>query len=172
MRATKWSPSILFEMTLALGLDPGTATTGYGLVRIKPDGGLLSVKYGVISTPKNTPAAKRLVLLYDQLQEILLEHKPDTAAVEKLFFQKNVTTAISVGQARGVMLLALAQAGLESFEYTPNEIKQAVAGYGSAGKRQVQEMVRVLLVLDDIPRPDDAADALAVAITHLNTNRY
>ena len=159
-------------MTLALGLDPGTATTGYGLVRISPDGNLLAVKYGVISTPKNTPAPDRLVMLYDQLQDILREHKPDTAAVEKLFFQKNVTTAISVGQARGVMLLALAQAGLESFEYTPNEIKQAVAGYGAAGKRQVQEMVRVLLELDEIPRPDDAADALAVAITHLNTNRY
>ena len=159
-------------MTLALGLDPGTATTGYGLVRISPDGNLLAVKYGVISTPKNTPAPDRLVMLYDQLQDILREHKPDTAAVEKLFFQKNVTTAISVGQARGVMLLALAQAGLESFEYTPNEIKQAVAGYGAAGKRQVQEMVRVLLELDEILRPDDAADALAVAITHLNTNRY
>jgi crossover junction endodeoxyribonuclease RuvC len=157
---------------LALGLDPGTATTGYGLVRISPDGSLLAVKYSVISTPKNTPAPDRLVMLYEELQEILREHKPDTAAVEKLFFQKNVTTAISVGQARGVMLLALAQAGLEVFEYTPNEIKQAVAGYGSAGKRQVQEMVRVLLTLDEIPRPDDAADALAVAITHLNTNRY
>jgi crossover junction endodeoxyribonuclease RuvC len=103
---------------------------------------------------------------------LLHEHNPETVAVEKLFFQRNVTTALAVGQARGVMLLALARAGLEVFEYTPNEIKQAVAGYGSADKRQVQEMVRVLLALDDIPRPDDAADALAVAITHLNTNRY
>jgi crossover junction endodeoxyribonuclease RuvC len=157
---------------LALGLDPGTATTGYGLVRLAPDGGLLAVKYGVISTPKDTPAPARLSMLYDQLQELLREHKPDTVAVEKLFFQRNVTTAIAVGQARGVMLLSLAQAGLEVFEYTPNEIKQAVAGYGSADKRQVQEMVRVLLALEDIPRPDDAADALAVAITHLNTTRY
>ena len=157
---------------LALGLDPGTATTGYGLVRLSPDGSLVAVKHGIISTPKNTPAPVRLVMLYEQLQQILREHKPDTAGVEKLFFQKNVATAISVGQARGVMLLALAQTGLEVFEYTPNEIKQAVAGYGSADKRQVQEMVRVLLALDDIPRPDDAADALAVAITHLNTNRY
>jgi crossover junction endodeoxyribonuclease RuvC len=157
---------------LALGLDPGTATTGYGLVRLAPDGGLRVVKFGVISTPKNTPAPERLVTLYDQLKDLLHEHQPETAAVEKLFFQRNITTAIAVGQARGVMLLALAQAGLEVFEYTPNEIKQAVAGYGSADKRQVQEMVRVLLALDDIPRPDDAADALAVAITHLNTNRY
>ncbi len=157
---------------LALGLDPGTATTGYGLVRLEPDGSLLAVKYGVITTPKNTPAPGRLLRLYDQLQDLLRKHRPETVAVEKLFFQRNVTTALAVGQARGVMLLALARAGLEVFEYTPNEIKQAVAGYGSAGKRQMQEMVRVLLALDDIPRPDDAADALAVAITHLNTSRY
>ena len=157
---------------LALGIDPGTATTGYGFVRLEPDGSLLAVEYGVITTPKDTPASERLVMLYDQLQDLLREYKPETAAVEKLFFQRNITTAIAVGQARGVMLLSLAQAGLDVFEYTPNEIKQAVAGYGSAGKRQVQEMVRVLLALEDIPRPDDAADALAVAITHLNTNRY
>ncbi|MGD8403789.1 MAG: crossover junction endodeoxyribonuclease RuvC [Anaerolineales bacterium] len=157
---------------LALGIDPGTATTGYGLVRLEPDGSLLAVKHGVITTPKNIPASERLVILYDQLQDLLRDHKPETAAVEKLFFQRNITTAIAVGQARGVMLLSLAQAGLEVFEYTPNEIKQAVAGYGSAGKRQVQEMVRVLLTLEDIPRPDDAADALAVAITHLHTNRF
>jgi len=156
---------------LALGIDPGTATTGYGLVRLAPDGSLLAIKYGVITTPKDTPAPERLVILYDQLGALLREHKPDTAAVEKLFFQRNITTAIAVGQARGVMLLALAQAGLEVFEYTPNEIKQAVAGYGSAGKRQMQEMVRVLLTLDDIPRPDDAADALAVAICHLHSAR-
>lgn len=157
---------------LALGIDPGTATTGYGLVRLEPDGSLLAVNYGIISTPKDIPSAERLVVLYDQLQNLLREHKPETAAVEKLFFQRNITTAIAVGQARGVMLLSLAQTGLEVFEYTPNEIKQAVAGYGSAGKRQMQEMVRVLLTLDDIPRPDDAADALAVAICHLHTNRY
>lgn len=159
-------------MTLALGIDPGTATTGYGLVRIHPDGSMLAVKYGIISTPKDTPAPDRLVMLYQQLTDLLKVHHPDTAAVEKLFFQRNVSTAIAVGQARGVTLLALAQAGIDVFEYTPNEIKQAVAGYGSADKRQVQEMVRVLLALDDIPRPDDAADALAVAITHLNTKRY
>lgn len=156
---------------LALGIDPGTATTGYGLVRLEPDGSLLAVNYGVITTPKNTPAPERLVILYDQLKNLLREHNPETAAVEKLFFQRNITTAIAVGQARGVMLLSLAQAGLEVSEYTPNEIKQAVAGYGSAGKRQMQEMVRVLLALDDIPRPDDAADALAVAICHLHSAR-
>jgi len=157
---------------LALGIDPGTATTGYGLVRIHLDGSLKAVKYGVITTPKDATAPDRLVMLYEQLTDLLREYHPDTAAVEKLFFQRNVSTAISVGQARGVTLLALAQAHVDVFEYTPNEIKQAVAGYGSADKRQVQEMVRVLLALDDIPRPDDAADALAVAITHLNTKRF
>ncbi len=106
------------------------------------------------------------------MRGLLRKHKPDTAAVEKLFFQRNVTTALAVGQARGVALLALQQAGLEIFEYTPNEVKQAVAGYGSADKKQVQEMVRVLLQLPEIPKPDDAADALAIAITHLNTKRY
>jgi len=156
---------------LALGIDPGTATTGYGLVRLEPDGSLSAVKYGVITTPKNTPSAERLVILYEQLQDLLREHKPETSAVEKLFFQRNVTTAITVGQARGVILLSLAQADLEVFEYTPNEIKQAVAGYGSAGKRQMQEMVRVLLELESIPKPDDAADALAVAICHLHSAR-
>lgn len=159
-------------MPLALGLDPGTATTGYGLVRQSRDGSLEAVDFGVITTPKDLPAPERLDLLYRQLTQLLETHRPQTAAVEKLFFQKNISTAITVGQARGVLLLALAQNGLEVAEYTPNEVKQAVAGYGSADKRQVQEMVRVLLTLPEIPRPDDAADALAIAICHLNTNRY
>ncbi len=130
------------------------------------------LKYGVILTPKEATAPIRLEMLYDQLHEILTEYKPDTAAVEKLFFSRNVTTALAVGQARGVVMLCMQQAGIEPFEYTPNEIKQAVAGYGGADKRQMQEMVRALLQLDSIPKPDDAADALAVAITHLNTKRY
>ena len=159
-------------MTLALGIDPGTATTGYGLVRLTRDGDLLAVQHGVLSTPKDATPSARLAMLYDQLQDLLKQHKPDTAAVEKLFFSRNVTTALAVGQARGVVLLSLQQAGINVFEYTPNEVKQAVAGYGSADKRQVQEMVRALLQLDSIPRPDDAADALAIAITHLNTKRY
>ena len=159
-------------MTLAIGIDPGTASTGFGLIRSRPDGLLEVVTYGVWSTPKEMTAPARLALLYDQLQKTLKQYRPETAAVEKLFFQRNISTAIAVGQARGVALLALSQAGLDVFEYTPNEIKQAVVGYGSAGKRQVQDMVRVLLALPEIPRPDDAADALAVAITHLNTRRY
>jgi crossover junction endodeoxyribonuclease RuvC len=159
-------------MSIALGLDPGTATTGYGLVRLHRDGSLEAVDFGVITTPKGLSAPERLDLLYRELLQLLETHRPQTAAVEKLFFQKNVSTAIGVGQARGVLLLALAQKGLDVAEYTPNEVKQAVAGYGSADKRQVQEMIRVLLTLPEIPRPDDAADALAVAICHLNTNRY
>jgi crossover junction endodeoxyribonuclease RuvC len=159
-------------MTLVLGIDPGTATTGYGLVRDLPDSSLQVVEYGTFVTPAGLPAPERLSMLYHHLQEILLLHRPDSAAVEKLFFQSNVKTAIAVGQARGVVLLALAEAGLDIAEYTPNEVKQAVAGYGSADKKQVQEMVRVLLAMPHIPRPDDAADALAVAITHLHTQRY
>jgi crossover junction endodeoxyribonuclease RuvC len=137
-----------------------------------PDGELVAVKYGVILTPKESSASSRLVMLYDQLQELLKQYQPDTAAVEKLFFSRNVTTALAVGQARGIVMLSLEQAGIEPFEYTPNEVKQAVAGFGGADKRQVQDMVRALLQLDSIPKPDDAADALAIAITHLNTRRY
>ncbi len=159
-------------MPLILGIDPGTATTGYGLVRLEADGGLQAVAFGVISTPAHAPAHQRLLTLYRQLREILQSYRPDSCAVEKLFFQHNVSTAIAVGQARGVAMLAIAEAGLDLAEYTPNEIKQAVAGYGSAQKRQVQEMVRVLLSLPEVPSPDDAADALAIAITHLHTHRY
>jgi crossover junction endodeoxyribonuclease RuvC len=159
-------------MTLALGIDPGTAIIGYGLVRLMPNGELISVSYGIISTPKEATPSARLEMLFNDLNKLIKKHKPDTAAVERLFFARNVTTAIAVGQARGVILLALQKAGIEPFEYTPNEVKQAVAGYGSADKRQVQDMVRALLQLEEIPKPDDAADALAIAITHLNTKRY
>jgi crossover junction endodeoxyribonuclease RuvC len=159
-------------MTLVLGIDPGTASTGYGLVRDLEDGSMESVTYGVIHTPAGVPAHHRLSLLYHQMNEILLLYQPEACAVEKLFFQRNISTAIAVGQARGVLMLAISEAGLQMGEYTPNEVKQAVVGYGSAGKRQVQEMVRVLLALPEIPKPDDAADALAIAITHLNTQRY
>lgn len=159
-------------MTLVLGIDPGTATTGFGLVRERDDGSLEMVEFGVISTPKDVAAHHRLVQLYDEIKKIIKRHKPDSVGVEKLFFQRNISTAIAVGQARGVLMLAIAQAGLDVAEYTPNEVKQAVAGYGSADKRQVQEMVRVLLSMPSIPKPDDAADALAIAITHIHTRRY
>jgi crossover junction endodeoxyribonuclease RuvC len=159
-------------MRVVLGIDPGTATTGYGFVRQEASGDLQAVEYGTIQTPAGMPAHQRLARLYHRLQEILLLHRPQSCAVEKLFFQRNISTAIAVGQARGVVMLAIAEAELEVAEYTPNEIKQAVVGYGNADKRQVQEMVRTLLGLPEIPRPDDAADALAVAITHLHTSQF
>jgi crossover junction endodeoxyribonuclease RuvC len=154
---------------MVIGIDPGTATTGFGLVQENEDGSLTVIDFGVIQTPPGIAMPERLLSLYERLKEILLLHRPQSGAVEKLFFQRNVTTAISVGQARGVALLALAQMNLPVMEYTPLEIKQAVAGYGGAGKQQVQQMVRALLNLQDIPRPDDAADALAVAICHLHS---
>lgn len=156
---------------LVIGVDPGTATTGYGIVRENPDGSLAAITFGVILTPATESMPARLKTLYEQLSGILTLHQPDAGAVEKLFFQSNVKTAISVGQARGVILLSLSNANLPVAEYTPMEVKQAVAGYGSADKNQVQQMVRALLSLDDIPRPDDAADALAVAICHIHSAR-
>ena len=154
---------------LTIGIDPGTATTGYGLVRENPDSSLSVVDYGVITTPAGTHMPQRLQILFQRLSEIIDLHSPQNGAVEKLFFHRNVTTAISVGQGRGVVLLALAQAELSVGEYTPLQVKQAVAGYGGADKNQVQQMVRALLGLDKVPRPDDAADALAVAICHLHS---
>lgn len=156
---------------LVLGIDPGTATTGYGLIRETEQGGFAVVDYGVILTPAGEAPEKRLLLLYDRILEILLLHRPDYGAVEKLFFQRNVTTAIAVGQARGVVLLALAQKGIALAEYTPLEVKQAVTGYGGAEKLQVQMMIQALLELPEIPRPDDAADALAIAVCHLQSYR-
>jgi len=150
---------------IAIGIDPGLARTGYGLVR-ETETGLLPVAYGVIETPAGAPVAQRLQSIYRDLRDLLLLHTPGTGAVEKLFFARNVTTAMAVGQARGVAMLALADAGVTIAEYTPLEVKQAVAGYGRADKQQMQAMVRMLLDLEEIPRPDDAADALAIAITH------
>lgn len=129
------------------------------------------VDYGVILTPAGLSQEKRLLLLYQRLLEIMLLHRPDCGAVEKLFFSRNVTTAISVGQARGVILLCMAQQGLPVGEYTPMEIKQSVTGYGGAEKRQVQLMVQSILELENLPQPDDAADALAVAVCHLQSYR-
>ncbi len=156
---------------LVLGIDPGTATTGYGLVRETEQGGYAVVDYGVILTPAGEALEKRLLLLYNRLLEILLLHHPDHGAVEKLFFQRNVTTAIAVGQARGVAMLALAQKDVFVAEYTPLEVKQAVTGYGGAEKLQVQMMIQAILELAELPRPDDAADALAVAVCHLQNYR-
>ena len=155
---------------LVLGLDPGLATTGYGLV--DGDGQRLEmVACGAIITAPGQPIAQRLVDLFRQLNVILDSYHPDVAAVEELFFCTNARTAIMVGEGRGVALLALAEAGLQVAEYTPLQIKQATTGYGKAGKSQVQEMVRLLLSLSEVPRPDDAADALAVGICHLHSSR-
>jgi crossover junction endodeoxyribonuclease RuvC len=151
-----------------IGVDPGTATTGFGVIDYQ-HGKFKFVDAGVIITPPNQPMPQRLVTIHDELTQIVAETKPDLASVELLYFATNVTTAMTVAQARGVILLTLAEAGLIVAEYTPMQIKQAVTGYGGAKKPQIQEMVRTLLALPVIPRPDDAADGLAIAITHANT---
>lgn len=156
---------------LVVGIDPGVATTGYGIVRDTKNG-ILLVDYGVVTTPPKMVLAQRLLLLHQELEKIIQLHRPESAAVEKLFFQKNVTTAIAVGQARGVALLTMAENQIEVSEYTPLEVKQAVAGYGSADKKQVQYMVKAILNMEVVPTPDDAADALAIAICHLHSVRY
>jgi len=153
---------------LVLGIDPGTAITGYGLVR-EDDEGLTLVDCGIIATPAGQPLPTRLQAIYRGLVAVVRQHGPDTAAVEELFFSRNVRTALSVGQARGVALLALADSDLPIYEYKPLEVKQTVAGYGGADKQQVQEMVRMLLHLDHVPQPDDAADAVAVAVCHIHS---
>ena len=153
-----------------LGIDPGTAITGYGFVR-EDDGALQTVAYGTITTPSDWALPQRLVAIQRELSDLIALHRPASAAVEQLFFSRNVRTALAVGHARGVVLLALAQAGVPISEYTPLEVKQAVTGYGRAGKQQVQEMIRVLLGLPEIPKPDDAADALAVAICHVHSSQ-
>jgi crossover junction endodeoxyribonuclease RuvC len=154
-----------------LGIDPGTAITGYGIVEGEGDS-LTLVTYGAITTPANQPLPQRLQQIYRQLQALIAEWHPQSAAVEELFFSKNARTALVVGHARGVALLAITNAGLPIQEYKPAEVKQAVAGYGGAPKDQVQGMVQLLLDLEDIPRPDDAADALAVAICHFHSARW
>ena len=155
---------------LVLGVDPGMATTGYGLVRQRGSH-LDFVAFGTILTPAEQPLPERLLSIYRGIGRLCREFCPDMAAVEELFFNRNVRTAMIVGQARGAAVLAAAEAGLPVAEYTPLQVKQAVVGYGRAEKRQVQEMVRILLALDERPRPDDAADALAVAICHLHSLR-
>ena len=156
---------------IILGVDPGTAITGYGL--LKSDGDDLQViDYGAITTPADWLMPRRLQHIYAELSSLIARRQPTDAVVEKLFFSKNVRTALSVGQARGVALLAAAQANLTIHEYTPLQIKQAVVGYGRADKNQIQQMVKMLLQLDSIPQPDDAADALAIAICHAHSARY
>ena len=153
---------------LVLGIDPGTAITGYGLVKGEDDE-LTLVAYGAITTSSDWPLPERLQRIYRELTALIEDRQPTAVAVEELFFSKNVRTALSVGQARGVALLTAANAGLPIHEYTPLQVKQAIAGYGRATKDQVQQMVRMLLALDSVPQPDDAADAIAVAICHIHS---
>lgn len=157
---------------IVLGIDPGTAITGYGVVGESERGDFVMLACGVIRTEAGVPMHLRLLELFQDMQALINEFKPDEVAVEKLFFGRNVTTAISVGQARGAVLLAAALAGVTVVEYTPAEVKQAVTGYGNADKAQVQQMVMQLLALDAPPSPDDAADGVAIAVCHLQTANY
>lgn len=152
-----------------LGVDPGTAILGFGIVDGEQDPAMVTV--GAIRTGSMAPMPERLLYLYDQLTGTIREFKPDVMAVEQLFFSRNVTNALAVGQARGVVLLAAAQHGLPVFEYKPAEVKLTVAGHGNADKFQIQTMVQMILALDAPPTPDDAADALAVAICHVYSSR-
>ena len=153
-----------------LGIDPGTATMGWGVIR-QEGNRLRYVQHGTVTTPPDWEMPRRLGRLFDGVVELIQGYRPATVAVEELFFNTNVTTAITVGQARGVALLAAYKAGVEVREYTPLQVKQAITSYGRADKRQVQEMVRALLNLRETPRPDDAADGLAIAICHAFSSR-
>lgn len=154
-----------------LGIDPGLAIVGYGVIEVLGNKyGVLD--YGIITTDKDLYIPERLKLIYDELSLIINKYNPEDVAMEELFFNKNVKTAIKVGQARGAAILAAKNKGLDIFEYTPLQVKQAVVGYGRAEKIQVQEMVKILLNLKTIPKPDDAADALAIAICHGSSIKY
>lgn len=154
-----------------LGIDPGIAIVGYSIIECKGNN-FKALEYGCIKTDSKMEFPDRLKMVYDELLNIIDEYRPDDLAIEELFFNKNVKTAMTVGQARGVEILAGKNKGLEIFEYTPLQIKQAVVGYGRAEKGQVQEMVKILLNLREIPKPDDAADALAVAICHGSSLKF
>ena len=151
-----------------LGIDPGVAIVGYGVIT-NECGKLKPVDFGQVNSPAHTPLAKRLKMIYDGITQLITIHKPDVMAVEELFFNTNVKTAIAVGHARGVILLAAQNNNIPIFEYTPLQIKQAVVGYGRADKNQVQQMVKMFLNLKEVPKPDDTADALAVAICHAHS---
>lgn len=152
-----------------IGIDPGIAIVGYGVLEQRGNR-LVPLDYGCIRTEAALSVPARLKRIYDEVKNLFQEYSPDVVAVEKLFFNRNVTTAFTVGQARGVILLASEEAKVPVAEYTPLQVKMAVVGYGQAEKRQVQEMVRLLLSLSKIPKPDDAADALAIAICHAHSS--
>ncbi|USG64108.1 crossover junction endodeoxyribonuclease RuvC [Brevibacillus ruminantium] len=154
-----------------IGIDPGIAIVGFGVID-KQGSQLKPVQYGSIQTEAGLPVPLRLKQIFEAMQTLLDTYKPDEMAVEKLFFNKNVTTAFTVGQARGVILLAAELAGIPVYEYTPMQVKQAVTGYGGAEKKQIQEMTKMLLKLKEVPKPDDVADALGIAITHAQTRTF
>ncbi len=152
-----------------LGIDPGIAIAGFGFVD-KQGSRIVPVQYGCIQTEPSTVPEMRLLQVYEATEQLLDKYKPDSMGIEKLFFNRNVTNAFAVGQARGVIILAAAKRGIPIAEYTPMQVKQAVVGYGKAEKKQVQEMVKLFLKLKEIPKPDDVADALAVAICHAHSS--
>ncbi|MCF7794954.1 crossover junction endodeoxyribonuclease RuvC [Patescibacteria group bacterium] len=155
-----------------LGIDPGIADTGYGVIKVYENNKMECIDYGSIVTKPKQPLENRLVLLHQELEEIIKKYKPDLFAVEELFFNKNTATALIVAQARGVILLSAMLAKIDIVHYTPGQIKQAVSAFGQANKGQVQKMVKLLLNLKEIPKPDDAADALAVAICASSTLKF
>ena len=156
---------------IIFGIDPGIADTGYGFIRVQ-GGNLECLDYGSIKTPAGQPLPERLQSLYQELRLLLEKYRPQVAAVEQLFFNKNVRTALIVGQARGVALLAVSQQGIPLLDFTPAQVKRAVSAYGQASKLQIQKMVKLILKLEEIPKPDDAADALAVAIGGANQRQW
>ena len=158
-------------LLLILGVDPGIAILGYGLVKYETNR-FTVIDYGAITTDAGINMSARLTIIYDRLIDIIERYNPDAFAIEELFFNKNIKTALTVGHARGVAVLAGSKSGVQVYEYTPLQVKQAVVGYGRADKNQMQQMVKVILNLGEIPKPDDVADALAVAICHGNSSKF
>lgn len=156
---------------IVLGIDPGTAITGWGVVREEADGRSVLLAYGTIQTPASMPLPQRLRQIFRQVEALIEQYQPEAVSVEQVFFSKNVRTAMSVSQARGVVLLAAALADRPVYEYTPLQVKQAISGYGGADKAQVQQMTALVLELEAVPTPDDAADAIAVAVCHIHSAR-
>lgn len=156
---------------IIFGIDPGIAIVGYGVIEYKGNK-FKVIDYGSVQTTNDYSFPIRLKMVYDEICKLLDKYNPDALAIEELFFNKNAKTAISIGQARGVLILAAINKGMEVYEYTPLQVKQGVVGYGRADKRQIQEMVKILLNLDKIPKPDDVADALAVAICHAHSGNF
>lgn len=156
-----------------LGIDPGMAITGYGVIESDKNNNKMKVlDYGVVTTPSDMETSQRLLHIFNSVEELIRQYSPDAIAYEELFFNKNVKTALIIGHARGAAVVAGARQGIDLYEYTPLQVKQAVAGYGRADKQQVQSMVKLLLNLREIPKPDDAADALAVAVCHMHSAQF